>query len=100
MDVYPLDYLINNCFFCLSIKYNIFAMDVQGYEGEVLKGATETLKGIDVVYTEVNRGSTYKGNALIEEIDEMLSEFTRVETYWPSPNWTWGDACYVRKTLL
>lgn len=75
-------------------------MDVQGYEGEVLKGATETLKGIDVVYTEVNRGSTYKGNALIEEIDEMLSEFTRVETYWPSPNWTWGDACYVRKTLL
>lgn len=79
---------------------NILAMDVQGYEGEVLKGATETLKHIDCIYTEVNRGETYKGNMLIEEMDEYLKDFTRVETYWPSTSWTWGDACYVSRKIL
>jgi FkbM family methyltransferase len=81
-------------------EYNFLAMDVQGYEGFVLKGATETLKHIDYIYTEVNRGSTYKNNTLIEEMDLLLSDFERVETYWPSPSWTWGDAFYIRKTLL
>lgn len=80
--------------------YNILAMDVQGYEGEVLKGATQTLQHIDLIYTEVNRGSTYKGNMLIEEMDEFLFDYQRVETYWPSPNWTWGDACYIKRSLL
>lgn len=80
--------------------FNILAMDVQGYEGEVLKGATQTLQHIDLIYTEVNRGSTYKGNMLIEEMDEFLFDYQRVETYWPSPNWTWGDACYIKKSLL
>jgi len=78
--------------------YDMLAMDVQGYEGEVLKGATETLKHINIVYTEVNRGETYKGNMLIEEMDEFLWEhgFNRFETHWPSPNWTWGDALYIK----
>ncbi|MCL4419181.1 FkbM family methyltransferase [Patescibacteria group bacterium] len=80
--------------------YNILAMDVQGYEGEVLKGATQTLQHIDIIYTEVNRGDTYKGNMLIEEMDEYLLDYQRVETYWPSPNWTWGDACYIKRSLL
>ena len=80
--------------------FNILAMDVQGFEGEVLKGATETLKYIDCIYTEVNNGETYKGNMLVDEMDKYLSEFTRVETYFPSPNWTWGDAIYIRKSLL
>lgn len=84
----------------VSGKYNILAMDCQGFEGEVLKGATETLKHIDCIYSEVNRGDTYRGNMLIEEMDEYLKDFTRVETYWPSPSWTWGDAVYIRKTLL
>lgn len=81
-------------------KYNILAMDVQGYEGEVLKGATETLKHIDFIYTEVNRDSTYRGNMLIDEMDEYLKDFTRVETYWPSPKWSWGDACFISKSLV
>jgi FkbM family methyltransferase len=79
---------------------NLLVMDCQGYEGEVIKGAAETLNFIDAIYTEVNRGQTYAGNMEIEEMDELLSDFTRVETYWPSPNWTWGDALYIRKTLL
>jgi FkbM family methyltransferase len=79
-------------------KYDMLVMDVQGFEGEVLKGATETLKHIDIIYTEVNRGQTYSGNMEIDEMDLFLAGhgFKRVETYWPSPSWTWGDACFVR----
>lgn len=80
--------------------FNILAMDVQGYEGEVLKGATQTLQHIDVIYTEVNNGDTYRGCMLVDEMDEFLFDYQRVETYFPSPNWTWGDAVYIRKTLL
>ena len=76
----------------------MLAMDVQGFEGEVLKGSTETLKHIKLIYTEVNRGQTYSGNMEIEEIDSLLGVqgFKRVETFWPSPNWTWGDAVYIK----
>jgi len=82
--------------------FNLLMMDVQGAEGLVLKGATETLNHIDCIYTECNRGQTYSGNMEIEEMDAFLLDygFERVETYWPSPNWTWGDAAYIRKTLL
>lgn len=79
-------------------KYDMLVMDTEGYEGEVLKGATETLKNINIIYTEVNRGETRIGNILIEDLDEYLKgyDFKRVETHWPSPNWTWGDALYLK----
>jgi FkbM family methyltransferase len=82
--------------------YDMLYMDVQGAEGLVLKGAEETLRNINFIMTECNRGQTYEGNMEIEEMDAFLGErgFVRVETYWPSPNWTWGDACYIRKSLL
>jgi FkbM family methyltransferase len=82
--------------------FDLLVMDVQGYELQVLKGATETLKHIKMIYSEINRGSTYMGNALVEELDEFLKPFgfTRVETFWPSPNWTWGDAVYVHESML
>jgi FkbM family methyltransferase len=94
VPVYELDFLIS-----AKSSPNMLVMDVQGYEGHVLRGATETLKRIDVIYTEVNRGQTYEGNMEIEEMDEYLKKFgfERVETFWPSPNWTWGDAVYLKK---
>lgn len=81
-------------------NYNFLAMDVQGYEGHVLKGADFTLQFTDYIYAEVNRDSTYMGNMLIEEIDELLSDFQRVETKWASANLSWGDAFYIRKTKM
>lgn len=86
----------------LKLTGDLLVMDCQGYEGEVLKGGVDTLKQVSMIYTEVNRGQTYSGNMEIEEMDEFLAEygFVRVETHWPSPNWTWGDACYIKKTLL
>lgn len=82
-------------------KYDMLVMDVQGAEGMVLAGASETLKHIDIIYTEVNRGQTYEGNMEIEEMDKLLFEdgFFRAETHWPSDSWTWGDAIYIRKFM-
>lgn len=80
--------------------YNLLNMDCQGFEDRVLKGATQILKLIDYVYTEVNRLEMYEGNGMIEDIDAILSDFQRVETLWASHYHGWGDAFYVRKTLL
>jgi FkbM family methyltransferase len=75
--------------------YNMMMLDCQGYELEILKGSTETLKHIDFIYTEVNRGDVYENCAKVWEIDEYLSDFDRVET----AEWVgdWSDAFYIRK---
>lgn len=73
---------------------NMLNMDVQGYELEVLKGGTETLRGIDIIYTEVNRDEVYEGCARVEQLDAYLKDFERVQTDWSGG--TWGDAIYVR----
>jgi len=77
---------------------NFINMDVQGYELEVLKGGSETLKKVDYVYCEVNRGEMYEGNAMIDDIDQYLSDygFERVETHWPETWYKWGDALYIK----
>lgn len=80
-------------------KYNLLVMDTQGTELSVLKGATETLPSIDYIYTEVNKGEMYEGNTLVTELDQYLEDFQRVDTFWVQ-NMPWGDAIYVRRTLL
>ena len=77
-------------------NYNFLNMDVQGYELEVLKGATETLKGVNYVYCEVNRDEVYENNAYVEQIDEFLANYgmERVETDWEGE--IWGDALYIK----
>jgi len=77
--------------------YNMMVIDVQGYELEVLKGASKTLDNVDYIYCEVNRDEVYEGNARVEEIDEYLSSygFERVETQWYYTE-VWGDAFYIK----
>lgn len=78
---------------------NLLVMDAQGYEGHILRGATETLKHIDYIYTEVNQLNVYEGNTLVDELDKMLLDFSRVETgVWIGQ--AWSDALYIRKILL
>jgi len=81
-------------------EYGLLNMDCQGFEDRVLIGAKKTLKSIDYVYTEVNRMEMYEGNAMIEDIDRILSDFQRVETGWASDHHGWGEAMYIRKTIL
>jgi FkbM family methyltransferase len=79
-------------------NYNMIVVDVQGYELEVFKGASQTLHNIDYIYCEVNRDEVYEGNARVEEIDEFLSTygFKRVETQWYYTE-VWGDALYMKE---
>ena len=81
------------------VDCNLLVMDVQGYELNVLKGATETLKHIDYIITEVNLEEMYEGCALIQDLDNYLTDFERVETKLVRSK-AWGDALYLRKTLL
>ena len=80
--------------------YNMIVVDVQGYELEVLKGASNTLNNIDYIYCEVNCDEVYEDNARVEEIDEFLSSygFKRVETQWYYTG-VWGDALYIKNKL-
>lgn len=74
--------------------YNTLVLDVQGYELEVLKGATKTLQNIDYIWTEVNFDYLYDGCALIGDLDSFLLDFQRV---YVSDYGGWGDALYIRK---
>lgn len=75
---------------------NFLAMDVEGYELEVLKGATKHLQHIDYILTEVSCEERYKGQPMVEDLDSFLSPFgfERVETNWGGINW--GDALYIK----
>lgn len=75
--------------------YNLLNLDCQGYELSVLKGAD--LTHIDAIYTEVNREEVYKGAAMVEELDEFLTDFKRVKTVWMREGW--GDALMVRRNI-
>jgi FkbM family methyltransferase len=79
--------------------YQLMVMDCQGFEGRVLKGAAETLKQVDYVYTEVNRDAVYEGCTMVDELDELLNVFDRVET----GQWVggmWSDALYIRRKTI
>lgn len=83
----------------LNIQHcNMLNMDVQGYELEVLKGASATIENLDYIYTEVNRDEVYENCAQVSEIDNYLKAFDRVETSWSGG--TWGDALYIRKKKI
>ena len=81
-------------------NYNFLNMDTQGYELEVLKGATRVMEKIDYVYTEVNKVEVYEDNALVEEIDEFLKGYgmIRAKEWWHVHGW--GDAFYIRENLI
>ena len=78
--------------------YNFINVDVQGYELEVLKGATKTLEHIDLLLSEVNKEELYKDCPRIEDIDNFLADFKfqRIAEYWQQDGGTWGDALYLK----
>lgn len=79
-----------------GIKVNMLVMDLQGFEGPVLTGALSLIPFLDFVMTEVNCKEVYKNCTQIGDIDAILSDFDRVETYWVGDQ-GWGDALYVRR---
>ena len=77
---------------------DFLSIDVQGYELEVLKGASNTLSSINSIIVEVNRTEQYKNCALVQDIDIYLDkyDFKRVETEWWGDKEDWGDALYIK----
>lgn len=73
-------------------------IDTQGSELLVLKGMGSLLHQFNWAYLEVNKSELYIGCALVEEIDNYLSDygFKRVETLWAG-NTGWGDALYIKE---
>ena len=77
-------------------SFNMINIDVQGYELEVFKGASETLKTINIIYAEVNKEQLYKDCTLVGELDSYLKGFgfKRELTQWTDNGW--GDALYLK----
>jgi FkbM family methyltransferase len=77
-------------------KYNMINIDVQGYELEVFKGAVNTLKYIDIIYSEVNFEEVYKGCCLVRDLDRFLVEFGFHRLCTNDKPRSWGDALYFK----
>jgi len=94
ISVVKLDDFIEN-----KDMYNAMNIDTQGYELEVLKGASELLHSIDVINLEINRDELYEGCPHYTEIDNFLKPygFKRLLTEWWLNSSSWGDALYVKK---
>lgn len=91
------DYLISNPD---RLNYNIMVLDIQGAELLALKGATNTLKQIDCIISEIQYDQLYKDSVLVSELDAFLlaHDFIRADT--GSSTMAWGDALYVKKSFL
>lgn len=78
--------------------YNFISVDVQGYELEVLKGASKALRHIDYIVSEINKDELYENGAKVEQLVEFLSPygFELVEEAWAEG--IWGDGLFVKKT--
>lgn len=80
--------------------YDYLHIDTQGYELEVLKSATESLRYINTIDVEVNRAELYFGCPMIIDIDTFLRvfEFYRISVDW----WggTFGGAIYKKTKIM
>lgn len=78
-------------------QFSVLAIDTQGYELEVLKGATRTLKNLSKVEIELHDPGTYPGAASIEDLDAFLLPlgFERTVTTMPGRD-DLGDLIYER----
>jgi len=76
---------------------NFWVLDVQGGEADVLRGSERSLAIADYVLCEFGE-SLYQGGTTVEELDQLLSDFSAVQA-WDSP-WGIGEIlfCRVRRT--
>ena len=80
---------------------NFLNIDVEGANLDVLQGGYRTLAEIDYVYIEVQTENVYDGAPVLSTVDNWLSMwgFERVEVGIVEGQ-GWGDALYIRRSLL
>lgn len=83
---------------------DILKIDTQGYEIEVLKGASQLLKEnkIGIIYCEAYFQCQYKSQPLFQDILSYLANFNYVlqdiyDPYYGDNNMLWCDAIFVLK---
>lgn len=83
-----------------SCEFDMLNLDIQGAELEALRGFKKGLsRGIELIYTEVNRKELYKGCAKLTDITNYLSQqdYRLVGVAWDFHGW--GDAVYLRRNI-
>lgn len=75
---------------------NFWNFDIQGAELMALKGATQSIIHADALYLEVNEKELYKNCALINEIDDFLSQYNFKRILTNMTHHGWGDALYCK----
>jgi len=77
--------------------YNLLRVDTQGYELEVLRGATDTLFRLGAVEVEIHDPDVYEGAASLEDVDRLLAAAGFQRTGWDTEaSDDLGDASYAR----
>lgn len=78
-------------------NYNFYNMDIQGAELLALKGATDSIDNVQVMYLEVNEHELYVGCPLIQDIDNFLLKHNFKRVWTKITQWGWGDALYIKQ---
>ena len=82
------------------LNYQKLHVDVQGADLLALQGATETLKSIKFVETEVSSVELYKGSCFEEQVTGFLQDhgfrLTLRDTFLPVAGGSWTENLYER----
>lgn len=75
--------------------WDAMVIDAQGFEGEILIGATAVLAKIKMAFLEVSPTELYSGQAIKSEIDRRMKDngFEHTE-YYEEHIGEWGDSLY------
>jgi len=76
--------------------YDFWNFDIQGAELMALKGASNSIQYAKAIYLEVNTEEVYKGNGLMNEIDDFLEKYNFKRVLTNITSWGWGDALYIK----
>jgi FkbM family methyltransferase len=98
METYRIDTILSG----VDMSYfDLLNIDIQGPELQALIGMGKMLAGFKYAIIEINMRETYRGGALVGEIDRYMElfDFVRAETgQWVAETWT--DGFYIQKKLL
>ena len=84
-----------------NANFDYVALDVQGSELRALEGLGAYLDQVKWIYTEVSRDHLYENAPLLKDMDNFLDQkgFKRKFTAWDRKA-NWGDALYIRNSIL
>lgn len=85
--------------FVYGPQVSVLVLDIQGSELDALEGATEVLKNVEIVVSEVSRYSLYKDQGLFVDLDGLLDsrDFKCVSLIYDS-EFEYGDAIWVKRS--